>query len=146
MTMLRDIMTLQEGLNQIFNEGLPRTWNKTEHPTYMANWVPAVDIYETDQAIVLKADLPDVDPKNVDIRIEDNVLFVKGERKFESQVKQENFHRSERVYGTFSRSFSLPQIVAADKITADYKNGVLQITMPKREESKPKQIHVTVNS
>jgi HSP20 family protein len=146
MTMLRDLMTLQEGLNQLFNEGFPRTWTKPELPTYVANWVPSVDIYETDQVITLKADLPDIDPKNVDIRIEDNVLFLKGERKFDSQVKKENFHRSERVYGTFSRSFSLPQIVAADKISADYKNGVLQITMPKREESKPKQIRVNVNS
>ena len=143
--MFRDLMTLQERMNRLFQESLPRTTNARDE-LYAGTWLPAVDIYEDEQAIVLKADLPEIDPKNVDIRVEDNTLFLKGERKFEKEVKEENFHRVERAYGSFARSFALPHTVAADKIVAEYKNGVLKITMPKREESKPKQIQVSVNS
>jgi HSP20 family protein len=143
--MFRDLMTLQDRMNRLFQETLPRTTNPRDE-LYAGTWLPAVDIYEDEQAIVLKADLPEVEPKNVDVRVEDNTLFLKGERKFENEVKEENFHRVERAYGSFSRSFALPHTVAADKIVAEYKNGVLKITMPKREESKPKQIRVNINS
>jgi HSP20 family protein len=142
--MIRDIMTLQDRMNRLFEGSLQKSWTADEN-SYFGSWAPAVDIYETENEIVLKADLPDVDPKDVDIRIENNVLYLKGERKFEKEVKEENFHRIERTYGSFARSFALPHTVAADKIVADYKNGVLHVKMPKREETKPKQIRVNVN-
>jgi HSP20 family protein len=143
--MFRDLMTLQDRMNQVFEQGNLAQRSK-ENNLFAGAWAPAVDIYETDQAIELKADLPDLDAKDVDVRVEDNMLFLKGERKFEKDIKEENYHRIERSYGSFSRSFSLPQGIATDKISADYKNGVLKITLPKREESKPKQIQVKVNS
>lgn len=143
--MIRDLATLQDRMNRFFDQSLPKAKYEDEG-LFAGAWAPAVDIYETDQAIVLKADLPDMNPNEVDIRVEDNTLFLKGERKMEKETKEENYHRVERAYGSFSRSFILPRTVSAEKITADYKNGVLNITMPKREESKPKQIRVNVNS
>jgi HSP20 family protein len=141
--MFRDLMTLQDRMNRLFEGSLPRT-SREDDRLFAGTWAPAVDIYEDEQSIVLKADVPDIDPKDVDIRIEDNVLFLRGERKFDKEVKEDNFHRIERAYGSFARSFALPHTVASDQINAEYKNGVLKITMPKREESKPKQIKVTV--
>jgi HSP20 family protein len=96
--------------------------------------------------LVVKADLPDVNEKDIDIRIENNLLTIRGERKVEKSVSEENFLRVERTYGSFSRSFSLPNTVNAEAIGADYKNGVLTVTLPKREESKPRQIKVNVTS
>jgi HSP20 family protein len=113
-------------------------------------WVPAVDIFENDkQELVLKAELPDMKREDIQVVFENNTLTLKGERKFENtaaenKVKQEQFHRLERAYGTFSRSFSLPSTVDATKIAAEYKNGVLTITLPFREESKPRTINVEV--
>jgi HSP20 family protein len=144
--MFRELATLQDRMNRLFDEGFVRNRPNQDDSLYAGTWLPAVDIYEDDHKIVLKADLPDIDPADVDIRIEDSTLFLKGERKFEKEVNQENFHRIERAYGTFARSFVLPRTVAADKIAAEYKSGVLVISMPKREESKPKQIKVNVNS
>jgi HSP20 family protein len=143
--MFRDLMTFQDRMNRLFDQNLSKAKYEDEG-LFGGAWAPAVDIHETDQAIVLKADLPGLDPKEVDIRVEDNTLYLKGERKMEQETKEENYHRIERSYGSFSRSFILPRTVSADKIAADYKNGVLNITMPKREESKPKQIRVNVNS
>jgi len=110
----------------------------------LATWAPAVDIYETEDELVVKADLPDVNEKEMDVRVEDNMLTIRGERKFEKSVTEDNFLRVERAYGAFSRSFSLPHIVNAEAIQAEYKNGVLNIHIPKREEAKPKQIKVNV--
>jgi HSP20 family protein len=107
-------------------------------------WAPAVDIYETPQELVVKADLPEVDPKDLDIRVENNVLTIRGERKFEKKVSEDNYLRVERAYGSFSRSFSLANTVNTESIKADYSNGVLTLTIPKREEAKPKQIKVNV--
>jgi len=101
-----------------------------------------VDIYETDQNVVLKAELAGVDPKDVEIRVEDGNLYLKGERKFEKEVKEEDYHRVERSYGSFMRSFPLPSSVDADKASAEYKSGVLTLTLPKKEESKPKTIKI----
>ena len=115
-------------------EGLARTWE------------PAVDVYETDKEFVLKAELPGVDPKDVEVRVEDSTLYLKGERKFEKETKEENYHRVERSYGTFTRSFSLPHTINTEQIHADYRNGVLTIRLPKREEAKPKQIKISVKS
>ena len=144
--MIRDLMTLQDQVNRMFDEcGFPRLRTDKEDTLFSGSWAPAVDIYENDEAIVLKADLPEIDPKNLDIRIEDNVLYLKGERKFEKEVKQENFHRVERAYGSFARSFALPHTVQSENIVAEYKNGVLKVTLSKREETKPKQIKVNLN-
>ena len=107
-------------------------------------WAPPVDIYENGDNLVLKAELPGVNPEEVEIRVEDNTLYLKGERKFEKEVKEQNYHRVERSYGTFTRSFSLPNSVDADKVTANYKDGVLTLTMPKKEEAKPKTIKINV--
>jgi HSP20 family protein len=105
-------------------------------------WSPAVDVYETDQEVVLKAELPGVDPKDVDVRVEEGTLYLKGERKLEKETKEEGYQRVERCYGSFMRSFPLPAGVDADKATAEYKNGVLTLTLPKREEAKPRTIKI----
>jgi len=105
-----------------------------------------VDIYENADGLVLKAELPGVNPDEVEIRVEDNTLYLKGERKFEKEVKEQNYHRVERSYGTFTRTFSLPNSVDADKVSANYKDGVLTLTMPKKEEAKPKTIKINVSS
>jgi HSP20 family protein len=107
-------------------------------------WAPAVDIYETEHELVVKADLPDVNPQDLDIHVENNILTIRGERKFENKVKEENYLRVERAYGSFSRSFSLANSVNSEAIKADYQNGVLTLSIPKREEAKPKQIKVNV--
>ena len=143
--MFRDLMTLQDRMSRLFEQSLPKAKYEDEG-LFGGAWAPAVDIHETDQAIVLKADLPGLNPNEVDIRVEDNTLYLKGERKMGKETSEENYHRIERSYGSFSRTFILPRTVSAEKISADYKNGVLNVTMPKREESKPKQIHINVNS
>jgi len=109
-------------------------------------WVPSVDIYETDEhEVVLKADLPDLKREDINVTFENNVLTLKGERKVESVTKRENFQRMERQYGSFSRSFTLPATVDASRISAAYKDGVLTIRLPQREEAKPKQIAVNAD-
>ena len=108
-------------------------------------WVPPVDIFENDkQELVLKAELPDMKREDISVVVENQTLTLKGERKVASDVKQEQFHRVERAYGAFSRSFSLPQTVDASRIAAEYKNGVLTITLPIRVESRPRTINVEV--
>jgi HSP20 family protein len=102
-------------------------------------WSPAVDVYEDEKKVVLKADLPDMDEKDIDIHVEDGYLTLKGERKYEKETKEENFHRVERRFGTFSRSFALPENVDQEKIDASYKKGVLEVTLPKTE-AKPKNV------
>lgn len=136
----RGISSLQDQFNRIFNESLH---NHSEESA-LATWAPAVDIYETPNELVVKADLPEVDEKDIDVRVENNLLTIHGERKLEKSVSEENFLRVERTYGAFSRSFSLPNTVNAEAISAVYKNGVLTVTLPKREESKPRQVKVTV--
>ncbi len=136
----RGISTLQDQFNRLFNESLR---NHSEESA-LTTWAPAVDIYETPNELVVKADLPDVNEKDIDVRVENNLLTIRGERKFEKSVSEENFLRVERTYGSFSRSFSLPNTLNAEAIAADYKNGVLTITLPKREETKPRQVKVTV--
>jgi HSP20 family protein len=105
-------------------------------------WNPSVDIFETDNDVVVKAELPGMDPKSIDVRLENNVLLLKGERHFEKETKEENYHRVEREYGSFSRAFSLPMAVKEEKITAEYKDGILKIVLPKKEEVKPKTIKI----
>lgn len=143
--MFRDLMMLQDRMNRLFEGRLPQS-RDAEGSVLSGTWAPSVDIFETEQAIVLKADLPEVNPSDVDVRVEDNMLYLRGERKMEKEVKEESYHRVERSYGSFARSFALPHTVSSERITADYKDGVLKITLPKREESKPKQIKISVNS
>ena len=138
----RGLSTLQDQFNRLFNE----SFRNSGQESALTTWAPAVDIYETPNELVVKADLPDVNEKDIDVRVENNLLTIRGERKFEKSVSEENFLRVERTYGAFSRSFSLPNTVNAEKIGAEYKNGVLTVTLPKREESKPRQVKVTVNA
>ena len=138
----RGTMTLQEQLNRVFGDMLERVGDESN----LTPWAPAVDIFETEHELVVKADLPDVNPQDLDIRVENNILTIRGERKFEKKVNEENYLRIERAYGSFSRSFSLANSVKSEAIKADYQNGVLTLSIPKREEAKPKQIKVNVET
>ena len=144
----RDLMSLQERMNRLFDESFrSRAGAGAGHEEDWAlggSWAPAVDIYEHEGNIVLKAEIPGIDPKEVDVRVENNVLTLRGERKIDTEVKRESYHRVERAYGTFSRSFTLPNVVDTEKIKAEYRDGVLRVTLPKREEAKPKQISINV--
>jgi HSP20 family protein len=138
----RGVTTLQDQVNRLFSEVLDHSREESN----LTSWAPAVDIYETEQELVVKMDLPDVDPKELDIRVENNVLTIRGERKFEKKVNEESYLRIERTFGSFSRSFSLANTVNSEAIKADYQNGVLTLSIPKREEAKPKQIKVSVGT
>jgi HSP20 family protein len=138
----RGAATLQEQINRVFGNVLDRTGEDSN----LTTWAPAVDIYENEHELTVKADLPDVDAKDLDIRVENNILTIRGERKFEKQQKEGNYLRVERSYGSFARSFSLANTVNAEAIKADYQNGVLTLSIPKREEAKPKQIKVNVGA
>ena len=138
----RGLSTLQDQFNRLFNE----SFRNHGEESALTTWAPAVDIYETPNELVVKADLPDVNEKDIDVRVENNLLTNRGERTFEKSVSEENFLRVERAYGSFSRSFSLPNTVNAEAIAAEYKNGVLTVTLPKREESKPRQVKVAVHA
>ena len=138
----RDLVTPQRDFDRLFRDAFSSQHGETELST--RSWAPPVDIYETEEAIVLKAELPGVDPKDVEVRVEDNTLYLKGERKFEKEVKEQNYHRVERSYGSFARSFSLPNSISTDKVRAEFKDGLLTLTMPKREEAKPKTIKIDV--
>lgn len=135
--------TLQEEFNRMFEDGFDRA---NRDASALTAWAPAVDIFETEQELVLQADLPDLEEKDIDVRVENNMLTLSGERKYEKHAKEDNYLRVERAYGSFSRSFSLPNTVSTEAIKAEYKNGVLTVKIPKREESKPKQIKVAVSS
>jgi HSP20 family protein len=139
----RDLVTLQDRMNRLFDESMRGARPANDEST--TSWSPAVDIYETENEIVLKAELPEVNQKDIDIQIENNTLTIRGERKFDNTVNRENYHRIERAYGLFNRSFTLPNMVDQEKIKADYKDGILKIELPKRDESKPKQIRVAIN-
>lgn len=138
----RGAVTLQEHFNRLFNDVLERTGEESN----LTAWAPAVDIFETGHELVVKADLPDIDSKDLDIRVENNILTICGERKFESKVSEDKYLRVERAYGSFRRSFSLANTVNSEAIKADYQNGVLTLTIPKREEAKPKQIKINVGA
>jgi len=140
---LRDLMTTQRGFDRLFKEAFTPFFGEGEPST--RTWAPPVDIYENENDIVLKAELPGIDPKDVEVRVEDNTLYLKGERKFEKEVKDESYHRIERSYGSFARSFSLPNSINAEKVKAEFKDGLLTLTLPKREEAKPKTIKIDVS-
>ena len=138
----RGASTLQDQINHLFGDVFERAADESN----LTAWAPAVDIFETEHELVVKADLPDVDPKDLDIRVENNILTIRGERKFEKKVNEDQYLRVERAYGAFTRSFSLASTVNSEAIKADYQNGVLTLTIPKREEAKPKQIKVNVGT
>ncbi|MGA2419072.1 MAG: Hsp20/alpha crystallin family protein [Candidatus Acidiferrum sp.] len=132
----------QDQFGRIFSELFERAGQESN----LTTWAPAVDIFENEHELVVKADLPDVDPNALDIRVENNLLTIRGERKFAKKTTEGNYLRVERAYGSFARSFSLANTVNSEAIKADYQNGVLTLNVPKREEAKPKQIKVTVGS
>ena len=135
----REVVALQNRVNSLFRE-----MNEGDSPLTTASFVPAVDIYEDPKKVVLKLEVPGMDEKDLDIRVENNTLTVKGERKFEKDEKEENFHRIERRYGTFFRSFTLPSTVDSEHINAGYTNGILKLELSKKPEAQPKQIKVNV--
>lgn len=134
-------LNFQDQVNRLFDT----SFRVRPEESALTAWSPAVDIYETENELILKADVPDINEKDLDVRVENNMLSIRGERKFEQKVKEENYLRVERSYGAFSRSFSLPNTVNTEAIKAEYKNGVLTVELPKRVEAKPKQVKVNVN-
>jgi len=142
-TPFRELSTVQDRVNKLF-EDVIRSPYRSDEGFAVSAWTPAVDIYETDKEIVLKAELPEMPEKDIGIKVEDNNLIVSGERRKENEVKEENYHRIERSYGSFYRSFTLPHAVDRENIKASYKDGVLKVILPKKEEAKPKQIKIDV--
>lgn len=136
----RDLRSLQEEVNRLFSTNLTRAFG--DEGIGRGAWAPSVDIYENKDQIVLEAELPGMKQEEFDLSIENNVITLRGERKFEKTDETDNYHRVERSYGSFTRSFTLPQTVSAEGATADYSNGVLRVTLPKREETKARRIEV----
>jgi HSP20 family protein len=138
-----DVALLQDRMNRALGD-LSRRFD--DDVTARGAWVPPVDIFENDQhELVLKAELPDLKREDIDIRVENNALTLSGQKKSEEEVNEDRYHRIERTYGHFSRTFSLPNTVDTGKIAAEYKNGVLTVKLPRREDAKPKQIQVQIN-
>jgi HSP20 family protein len=135
-----DLAGTRDRFNRLF--GRDDFWG-AEGVTTAGEWVPAVDVIENDNALTFKAELPGIDAKDVAVTIDNNVLTLKGERHIEKDEKKENYHRMERAYGTFARSFALPAFVDADNVKADFKNGVLLITVPKKAHAKTRAVAVT---
>jgi HSP20 family protein len=136
----RDLRTLQEEVNRLFSTNLSRSFG--DEGIGRGAWAPSVDIYENKDQIVLEAELPGMKQEDFDLSLENNVITLRGERKFEKTDETDNYHRVERSYGSFTRSFTLPQTVSAEGATAEYNNGVLRVTLPKREETKARRIDV----
>jgi HSP20 family protein len=135
----RNLISTQDHLNRLFNETFSRLGGDGGRGR---SWTPAVDVLETDHELVFKAELPGVNPNDVEVRVEKNTLYLKGERKLDSD--QQSYHQIERPYGPFARTFTLPISIDADKVVANYKDGILTLTLPKREEAKPKAIKIQV--
>jgi len=138
---LGEMTAMQNRLNRMFNTPYWRA-DRMDVDTGMGRWNPAVDLYEKDDHFVIKAELPGVDKKNIAIDLKDRVLTLSGERLYENEVKEENYYRRERSYGKFQRAFTLPADVDSDKIKAEFKDGLLQIEVPKPEQQKPKQVTI----
>lgn len=136
---MRDVQRMQEEMSRLFDDRL------TGRTGESVGWTPKVDIYEDDEGVVLRFELAGVDPNDVEVRFENGVLTLRGERKLEREEKRENYHRLELSYGTFTRSFSLPGTIDAEHIKADSKNGILAVQLPKKPEAKPKSIQIKVN-
>ncbi len=139
----REMSSLQERMNRLLADYRTRSPFGEEEMAQGA-WIPAVDIYETKESIVLNVELPGVTKEDLALEVKDSTLTIKGEKKLEKDVKEENFHRMERTYGSFTRAFTLPSTVQQDKVKAKFRDGILEIMLPKAEEAKPKQIKVDV--
>ncbi len=140
----REFTTLRNRMNRLFGETFGPAMEQAEQPA-PGTWSPAVDIYETEQEIVLQVEVPGIAKEDVHVEVDDGALHIRGERKVEKDVKEENYHRVERVYGTFYRSFVLPDAVDPEKVRAELKDGILEIRIGKREQAKPRQIQVSIN-
>ncbi|HKW18548.1 MAG TPA: Hsp20/alpha crystallin family protein [Terriglobales bacterium] len=138
----REFTTLQDRMNRLFRDN----YGDREEALTTSTFAPAVDVYEDEHNITLNIEVPGIEEKDIDVRVENNLLTVHGERKFEKDQKEENFRRVERQYGSFTRSFTLPNTVDADSIQANYEKGILKIQLAKKAEAKPKQIKVNVGS
>ena len=138
----REFSTLQDRMNRLFRESYGPEGR--EESLTSTTFAPPVDVYEDEHNVTLKIEVPGIDEKDIDVRIENNVLTVHGERKFEKEEKEENFRRVERQYGSFTRTFTLPNTVDAELVSANYEKGILKVTLPKKAEAKPKQIKVSV--
>jgi HSP20 family protein len=136
----RDLVTLREKMNRLFEDAV--TSRGEQKDLVASSWAPAVDIYEDETHLVLTAEVPGINEKDIEIKLEDNTLSIHGERKMEKETKEENYHRIERAYGSFYRSFTLPNYIDKEKIRAEHENGVLKIIMPKREELKPRKVRI----
>jgi HSP20 family protein len=140
----RELTAMQDRINRIFGDAYTRRYD--DDVLSRGDWIPPVDIYENDQhEIVIKAEMPGLKREDIDLRVENTTLTLRGERRRESEVKEDQFHRVERAYGVFTRSFSLPATVDGSRVKADYRDGVLTVVLPLREEAKPRQIQVQVN-
>lgn len=139
---LRDLLSIQDRMNRLFEQTLSRS--RAEEGIAASTWSPAVDIYETPETIVMKADLPGLSREDIEIQIRDNTLTLRGERRFAKDVEQENYLRIERAYGAFQRNFTLPATAQQDKIRAVFRDGVLELMLPKVEGTKPKRIAIEV--
>src|SRR6266498_3707850 len=137
----RDLRSLQEEVNRLFTGNMARSFD--EEGVARGSWSPSVDIYENKDHIVLEAELPGMKREDFDLSVENNVITLRGERHFEKKDETDNYHRVERAYGTFLRSFTLPNTVSAEGAVADYRNGVLRVTLPKRAETKARRIEIT---
>ena len=137
----RDLRTLQEEVNRLFSTNLTRGFG--EEGIGRGAWNPSVDIYENKDHIVLEAELPGMKREDFELSVENNVITLRGERQFEKKDDSDNYHRVERSYGSFTRSFTLPQTVSAEGATAEYRNGVLRVILPKREETKARRIEIS---
>lgn len=136
----RDLRNLQEEVNRLFTGNAGRTFD--DEGIARGSWSPSVDIYENKEQIVLEAELPGMNREDFDLTVENNVITLRGERRFEKKEDTDNYHRVERAYGSFTRSFTLPNTVSGEGASADYRNGVLRVTLPKREETKARRIEV----
>jgi HSP20 family protein len=140
----REFATLQDRVNRVFRESYSPEGRDESLTT--SSFAPAVDVYEDEHNVTLKIEVPGIDEKDIDVRLENNTLNVHGERKIEKEEKEENYRRVERQYGSFTRTFTLPTTVDSEKVSATYDKGVLKVTLPKKAEAKPKQIKVTVGT
>ncbi len=139
----RNVATLQDRINRLFEDSFPRSRDIDEDIS-MCEWKPLVDIYETEEGIVIKAELPGVNKEDVSVEVKNNILTLKGERFVDKEIDEDKYYRRERCFGTFHRTFTLQDTVLPDKIKAKFRNGVLEIEVPKPEEEKPRQISVNV--
>ena len=137
----KDLMSLRDKMNKLFEDSISRS-QTIDHDFPAGAWRPTVDIYETADKMILVADLPGINQEDIELKIENNILTIRGERQMDKEIKREDYHRIERAFGSFSRSFTLPATIHVEKIKAEHNNGILQVILPKKEETKAKKIKI----